>query len=402
MDMSVMAPFMGPGLGGIMAGTEQRQKEDQSYAATQNTLQQILASQGQEAERAALLPGKIAQEADRAAMAPLQRQETQGRIDAATAKARADTMKDYIDEQIKTGHLPGGQETINQDPRFSKLKDHPLAKRAQDIQRLRQTDPYTASQQWEILKEEISTSAATIEKRQQEQASAERARDAQAAADKRNTDNIAQRDRAANLRYQVDQAKNELMRAKALVGSPLSLDKLAAKLGNEAFEAANNGNQELANQKRAQMEEITATIMGIRTAKTYADAIQRHQRLVALGITDAQPPKREDYEGSTKPVPGAGPNAQQRPGQNGSFNVNGVTITPKAGPGPQSSAQPMGDAIAQAVLPGAQAAQPDGIQSGPSLVGQIPGTLGGAIPPTANPSPTPEAAAQAKQWWERY
>ncbi len=132
MDMSGMAQFMGPGLGGIMAGTEQRQKEDQSYATTQNTLQQILASQGQEVRA-------NDENARKAALHPEELKSKQLANEKLTEEQKHAMLTRYVEANLHYGNFPGADETIMQE--FPKLQNHPIRKamqeaRAKDAARL--------------------------------------------------------------------------------------------------------------------------------------------------------------------------------------------------------------------------------------------------------------------------
>jgi len=83
-----MTKYMGPGLGGIMMGNQQRQAEDQRAAQTQQTLQQIMESQGREGRAGQEMEMRQAQEARAAAKHPFELADLEQRTQ--TAKAEFD------------------------------------------------------------------------------------------------------------------------------------------------------------------------------------------------------------------------------------------------------------------------------------------------------------------------
>lgn len=363
MNMDYMSQFMGPGLGGIMAGTEQRQLEDKRHADTQMTLQQILASQGQEQERAALLPGKLAQESDRAALAPLVRQETQGRINAADAKARADDMNGYIDAQIKMGDMPGGQESILQDPRFTKFQNHPISKKAQEILIQGKTDPEGAKKAWAEMREQISTTAATIEKRQQEEAAAKKAREALESKEGIEARRIqAQRDMLVlkgQMNREIQELKNEAAQAKTSAQKE-SVSQVVGAAMRRMDEAELSGDPEQMKAARRFLDQAKGVAKEINAAVTTEKGQNAVLRARALGINvpdyapvaapQATPPAATPTPAATQPGPRVSPS-----GRGVTVGPTSQAPAPQGGPGPVAQAA---DAVAAAVLPSAQAAQP--------------------------------------------
>ena len=370
MNMDYMSQFMGPGLGGIMAGTEQRQKEDQAFASTQKTLQDIVASQGQEQERAALLPGKLAQESDRAAMAPLARAEAQGRIDAATAKARAETMNDYIDEQIKTGDMPGGQETIMQDPRFKGMQNHPISKRAQEILILGRTDPEAAKKQWEEMKEKISSSAKSIEQRQREKAISERNREDNATSERnaqlRSDTQIALKEKDAEIREQDRAARQAIAEGKLSrekVGeaqvrlSQAVSDATGMPLGPQRDAAISKAKRDLA--------ALTDSLTTVASARTWAQAEAGAQTLAQFGVkVDPSAFQRGGGGGAAAPAPAAAGGTRTTAGGN---VVREIGQPQAAAPGMRTADAPPG------VVPGVNAQVLAAVTPGiPNRPGQSP------------------------------
>lgn len=361
MNLDYMSQFMGPGLGGIMAGTEQRQMEDKRAADTQNTLQQILASQGQEQERAALLPGKLAQESDRAAMAPLARQEAEGRLRAVSAKEKADEMNGFIDAQIKMGDMPGGQESIMQDPRFTKFQGHPISKRAQEILLQSKTDPEGAKKAWEEMKEKISTTAATIEKRQQEEAAAKRAAATAAAAQTRVETQEAGRTQRLIMSNQAKAELEETKAAAKAAGVNLTQDKYLVQLQQRLSEAELKQDVEEMGRIKSQLTQAKGIMMEIATAVNTEKGQNATARARALGITVPDYIPRAPTTTPTTPPATTTPAATTpRAAPSG----RGATVGPIPGPtsqapatqGPGPVAQVL-DGAAAAILPSAQAAQ---------------------------------------------
>ncbi len=410
MNLDYMSQFAGPGTGGFMAGVEQKQIEDKRYADTQKTLQEIVASQGQESERAALLPGKLAQESDRAAMAPLARQESQGRIDAASAKERAETMKDYIDAQIKFGDAPGGQETIAQDPRFTKMQGHPISKRAQEILILGRTDPDAAKKQWEEMKEKISTSAATIEKRQQEDATAKRAEGAQSARAALEDKRIAgQREMLilkGQMNREIQELKNEAAQAKTSAQKE-SVSQVVGAALRRMDEAELSGDPEQMKEARRFLDQAKGVAKEINAAVTTEKGQNAVLRARALGIEMPDyAPVAAQPTATTPPatVPAAPGQQQLPPGVRKVGPAPVKTSEAPSGPGPIAQAL---DAGAAAILPSAQAAQPNPTNVGgggydwgrqeaimPNVGNMPPPQQGGMMQPVnAGPAPTVRAPA---------
>lgn len=119
MNMDYMSQFMGPGLGGIMAGTEQRQLEDKRFADTQMTLQQIASNQAQE-----LRAGE--EEKRKAALHPVELERKQLDNQKLSDEQKHQTMVRYAERAQAIGELPGAEETLDQE--FPQLKNHPIRK----------------------------------------------------------------------------------------------------------------------------------------------------------------------------------------------------------------------------------------------------------------------------------
>ena len=356
MDMSNMSKWMGPGLGGIMAGTEQRQIEEKRAADTQMTLQQIMASQGQEARASEDMVFKRAQEADRAAMAPLAREESQGRIKEQIQKITREEGKQGLEEFARIVGTPGWEETMQQEhPKFTK---NPLFKAGIEAHK-RDTMGYGPGErpegptQMEQLLERVGRTPASIEQRQREEATSRRDALKQAADQKKvETQQAGMRERL----IMATQAKAELEEAKAAAKAArvdLSQDKHLVMLQNELHAAELKGDTEEMGRVKARLNQAKNIMMEIATAVNTEKGQNATARARALGITVP------DYIPRANPTtPGAtptDPNSRTSPGGR-KATVGPAPQKTSEAPAPNMLAQ-AADGVAAAILPSAQAAE---------------------------------------------
>ncbi len=362
MNMDYMSQFMGPGLGGIMAGTEQRQKEDASFAQTQKTLQDTVASQGQESERAALLPGKLAQERDRAEMAPLEREGKKLANEKLTEEQKRTMLSDYVNDNLQFGSLPGADETLNQ--KYPKLANHPIRQamaeaRAKDAARLPGQEGPTEVEKLQQRISQMDPKSRDAQAQREHQATLAKA--AQDASQTRVETQEAARTQRLIMANQAKQELAETAAAAKAAGVNLSQDKYLVNLQQRLSEAELKGDVEEMGRIKSQLQQAKSIMMEINTATTTEKGMNAVLRARALGITlpDYAPvaPAQKAPPAMTTPQ-NVGPASRTSPGGRGATVGPAPVKTseaPAAGPGPIAQAL---DAGAAAVFPSAQAAPP--------------------------------------------
>lgn len=380
MNFDGMSQWMGPGLGGIMAGTEQRQLEEQRAAQTQNSLQQILASQGAERRAPQEMAMRQAQEARAAELQPLEVEKRTSENKAAAAKFSREEMGDYINDTVKLQGAPGFEDTMYQ--KYPKFRGHPIEKmtRAAIAYDSESDSPGGAVQK---MLDQITSTPASIEQRRREEALAEKQAKSLAAAQTR----VETQQAGLNERNRLSiEARQELAEAKAAAQTARipNANQALGKVMIRLQDAIDSGDPEAIKRARNLITEAKNVLMEIAAAKTTEMGQNATARARAMGID------LPDYIPITGPKP-ATPTTPAAAGPRKSPSGRNVTVgpvseaTPQQGPGVLAQ---LADAGAAALLPSANAAPPQ--QQSP-LVNQIPSTFG----PVQQPQMPPMGASPA-------
>lgn len=264
MNFDGYSQWMGPGLGGIMAGTEQRQLEEKRAADTQKTLQDILTSQNQEARAGDELKLRQARDSRDAELHPHTVTSTDLGNQEKRAKIKRDDAEKYVLETARTVGTPGWE--IHMDKQFPQMKDHPIrqAARAAIAHDQAFDSPGGAVKQ---LLEQITATPQSISARQSEEARGRNVDSTNA----RHLEQTRTREENANYRArikaEVDREEAQLRATAAKVRNE-NLNQYAARLASEANAAADRGDLGTAAAKRTQMKEITMTIQNLAMATT--------------------------------------------------------------------------------------------------------------------------------------
>jgi hypothetical protein len=298
-------------IGGWMAGNKNRIAEDTAIVGQQSLLQQIAASQGQEARAGQDLIMKQAEEARKAAMHPgelekqsLANQETIQRI-------TREEGKQGLEEFARIVGTPGWEETMQQNhPKFVK---NPLFKLGIEAQK-RDAAGYGPGEKpegptmMEQLLERVGRTPATIEQRQREEAQRVK-----------NLDSVEQRERASvradeTRRYGLElmsqtKIKTSEIAAKAAASGSKTLQQLAASYVDQANDAALKNDTEAATRLRAQANELLGAMTELNVAKNVQqeNAIAARLEKFAPGMGQQIVREVKASIGAT-PVQGGGPN----------------------------------------------------------------------------------------------
>ncbi len=319
MNMDYMSQFMGPGLGGIMAGTEQRQLEDKRFADTQQVMQQTLASQGGESRA-------NAEEARRVAREPLELEGKRLANEKLTDEQKRAMLSDYVNDNLQFGNMPGADETINQ--KYPRLQGHPIQKamqeaRAKDAARLPgQEGPSEVEKLQQRISQMDPKSRDAAAQREHQAALAKTAQEAAAARSKEHDDRLTQRQLEADMRRLERELALAEMKADAVKAKDPNMGQYMVKLVAEQRALKNNTEMKLED-KVARMKEIQ-------------DEIDRQYQLMNQGRTDAATAGKVDVPGATRgrvpvnpvPAPPGMPPVREAPAAGGFTGSNGTPVPP--------------------------------------------------------------------------
>lgn len=317
MNMDYMSQFMGPGLGGIMAGTEQRQLEDKRAVDTQAVLQQIAASQGQESRAGAA-------EARTAALHPEELRGKQLANEKLTEDQKRQMLKDYTEAQLTIGGAPGGQETIAQN--FPKLQNHPISRefamaREKDKQRLPGAEgPTEVEKLQQRISQMDSTSRDAAAAREHQAKLAEAAQKAAALKSKEHDDRLTQRQLEADMRRLERELALAEAKAAAVKEKLPNMGQHMVKLVEEQRAIKNDPNMPLAD-KVQRMKEVQ-------------DEIDRQYQLMNQGRIDAATAGKPNIPQATRgrvevnptPAPPGQPPLRQAPPASAVVGSNGTPV----------------------------------------------------------------------------
>jgi hypothetical protein len=263
-------------LGGLIEGGKARMAEDTTRINQENTLAQI-AKMAQEQQQAAQMhPLKIqeleSQNAERSSMGAARAQQT------AESKARVtrETGREYVENMIRFGHLPGSEETEAE--RLGIPATHPVRKalasaRKFDSENQGNWGPGEAPQQSKV-QELLAALSANDDKSRQATATAE----ATFKRDSMKQDQITSRadaDRASRERIATEaaQAKTkaaEIRAAAQATEHPKTFEAYAIQLMYDVEKAERDSNAQLAATAREKGEKVLALMRQLKTEKDVA------------------------------------------------------------------------------------------------------------------------------------